>query len=177
MAKNSHNCLIKAKNKLIVTNGISNLAIIDTEDALLISDLNSSPDIKSIVSNMKKQGKDEVLKHNTVYSPWGYFTELYSDCGYRIRKIVINPGSGLSLKKRLHGLEHWIVSKGIAKVINDNNTAIIRKGESVFIPQSNAQRIENIDTEELHITEVQFGEKLEDDDIIILEDNYGRSKQ
>ena len=173
----SSNCYIKSDNRLVVANGLTDLAVVDTEDAVLISDLNSTSEIKSIVGDLKGKGRSESLTHNTVFRPWGYFMNLNNDNGYKVKKLVVNPGSKLSLQKHRHRSEHWVVSKGTARVVNGDETVVLNEKQTIFIPKSNVHRIENIGHEELHIIEVQFGEILEEDDIIRLEDDYGREKE
>jgi len=177
VVNNSHNCFIKADNRLVVASGLSDLAVVDTDDAVLVSDLKSTSELKSIVGDLIKSGRNESLTHNTVYRPWGYFMNLNEHEGYKVKKLVVNPGSKLSLQKHRHRSEHWVVSKGVAKVVNGDDTVVLNEKENIFIPKSNVHRIENIGSEELHIIEVQFGEILDEDDIIRLEDDYGREKE
>ncbi|MGI9533462.1 MAG: mannose-1-phosphate guanylyltransferase/mannose-6-phosphate isomerase [Thermodesulfobacteriota bacterium] len=177
VVNDSHNCFIKSENRLVVANGLSDLAVVDTEDAILISDLNSTSELKSIVGELKKIGRNESQTHNIVYRPWGYFINLNNDEGYKVKKLVVYPGSKLSLQKHRHRSEHWVVSKGVARVVNGDETVELKLKETIFIPQSNIHRIENTGTEDLHIIEVQFGEILDEDDIIRIEDDYGREKK
>ena len=174
ITSDTENCFIKADNKLVVASGVSDIAIVDTDDALLISDINLTTEVKSIVGRLKESGRKEGVNHSTVYKPWGYYKDLLSMNGYKVKKIAVNPGCKLSLQKHRHRSEHWVVSKGTAKVINGDETLVLKETESVFIAKSNVHRIENIGEEELHIIEVQFGEILEEDDIERIEDDFGR---
>ena len=174
IAKNSKNCLIKGDRRLIVVNGLSDIAVVDTDDAVLISHIDHSSNVKSIVNELKEKGRQESITHNIVNKPWGYYINLNEDHGYKVKKIVVNPGSKLSLQKHEHRSEHWIISKGTAKVINGEDTIIVKEKGTVFIPQQNVHRVENIGDTPLHIIEVQFGDVLEEGDIVRLEDDYGR---
>jgi len=174
IAKNSKNCLIKGDRRLIVANGLSDIAVVDTEDAILISHIDHSSNVKSIVNELKEDGRQESFSHQIVNKPWGYYLNLNTDDGYKVKKIVVNPGGKLSLQKHEHRSEHWIISKGTAKVTNGDETVIVKEKGALFIPQRNIHRIENIGNTPLHIIEVQFGIILEEDDIVRLEDDYGR---
>ncbi len=174
IANNSKNCLIQGDRRLIVANGLSDIAVVDTNDAVLVSHIDHSPNIKSIVNELKEKGRQESLYHDIVNRPWGYFINLNEDEGYKVKKIVINPGSKLSLQKHEHRSEHWIVSKGTAKVVNGDDTVIVKEKGSIFIPRQNIHRIENESDTHLHIIEVQFGDILDEDDIVRIEDDYGR---
>jgi len=174
IAKNSKNCLIKGDRRLIVANGLSDIAIVDTDDAILISHIDHSSNVKSIVNELKEDGRQESFSHQIVNKPWGYYLNLNTDDGYKVKKIVVNPGGKLSLQKHEHRSEHWIISKGTAKVVNGDETFIVKEKGALFIPQRNIHRVENIGNTPLHIIEVQFGIILEEDDIVRLEDDYGR---
>ncbi|MEE9193337.1 MAG: mannose-1-phosphate guanylyltransferase/mannose-6-phosphate isomerase [Thermodesulfobacteriota bacterium] len=174
IAKNSKNCLIKGDRRLIVANGLSDIAVVDTDDAILISHIDHSSNVKSIVNELKEDGRQESFSHQIVNKPWGYYLNLNTDDGYKVKKIVVNPGGKLSLQKHEHRSEHWIISKGTAKVTNGDETVIVKEKGALFIPQRNIHRIENIGNTPLHIIEVQFGIILEEDDIVRLEDDYGR---
>lgn len=174
VTKNSKNCLIQGDRRLIVANGLSDIAVVDTDDAVLISHIDHSSNVKSIVNELKENGRQESLSHHIVNKPWGYYLNLNTDDGYKVKKIVVNPGCKLSLQKHEHRSEHWIVSKGTANVINGDDTVIVKEKGAVFIPQQNVHRVENIGDTPLHIIEVQFGDILEEGDIVRLEDDYGR---
>ena len=174
VTRNSKNCLIQGDRRLIVANGLSDIAVVDTDDAVLISHIDHSSNVKSIVNELKENGRQESLSHHIVNKPWGYYLNLNTDDGYKVKKIVVNPGCKLSLQKHEHRSEHWIVSKGTANVINGDDTVIVKEKGSVFIPQQNVHRVENIGDTPLHIIEVQFGDILEEGDIVRLEDDYGR---
>lgn len=174
VAKNSKNCLIQGDRRLIVANGLSDIAVVDTDDAVLISHIDHSSNVKSIVNELKENGRQESFSHHIVNKPWGYYLNLNTDEGYKVKKIVVNPGCKLSLQKHEHRSEHWIISKGTAKVINGEDEIIVKEKGAVFIPRQNVHRVENIGDNSLHIIEVQFGDILEEGDIVRLEDDYGR---
>ncbi len=162
LVSNSKNCLIKAESRLVVASGLSDLAVVDTGDAVLISDLSSTSRISSVVEDLKKSGKNEALKHKTVYTPWGYFTDLHSEREYRVKRLVVDPGCRLSMQERDHCLKRWIISKGVARITNGNLTEILKEKDTITISGSRVHRVENTADDQLHIIEVQFGPILDD---------------
>ena len=175
VVNNSTKCLIKGENRLIVANGLQNIAIVDTEDALLVSNIDDTEQIKNIVSDLKNSNKKEALYSKRTIKPWGYYTDLFESEGYRVKEIVVRPGSRLSLQKHKFRSEHWVVTKGIAKVTNGENVVVLNENESIFIPMESMHRLENESSSDLHIIEVQFGTYLGEDDIVRIEDDFGRA--
>lgn len=162
LVNNSKNCLIKAENRLVVASNLSNLAVIDTDDTVLISDLSSTSQVSSIVEDLKKSGKSEALKHKTVYKHWGYFTDLHSEQLYRVKMLVVNPGCKLSLQEHADCSKRWIISKGVARVTNGNLTEILKEKDTITISGPKVHRVENTGDDQLHIIEVQFGQIPDD---------------
>lgn len=174
ITRDSKNCLIRGNKRLIVANGLNDIAVVDTDDAILVSSIDKTEEVKSIVNELKERGRSESRFHAVVYKPWGYYIDLSDDEDYKVKKIVVNPGSRLSLQKHKHRAEHWVVSNGTAKVTNGDDIIILKEKGSVFIRKSSVHRLENIGSDPLHIIEVQFGKILEEDDITRLEDDFGR---
>lgn len=171
------NSLVFSEKRLVSTLGIDNLLIIETEDALLVADKEKGQQVKELVDKLKCQGKKEVEEHLFVNRPWGSYTVLQEGERYKIKKIEVKPLQKLSLQLHYHRSEHWIVVKGTAKVTIDENEKIVREGESIFVPKTSVHRVENPGKVSLEIIEVQVGEYLGEDDIIRLEDVYGRLKK
>lgn len=111
----------------------------------------------------------------TVERPWGCYTVLHKDKGYKIKIIEVSTGSKLSLQMHYQRSEHWVVLSGEAKVTRDGEIIMLKPGESVDIPKEAKHRLENIGFEPLSIIEIQNGEYLEEDDIVRFDDIYGRS--
>ena len=109
-----------------------------------------------------------------VERPWGYYQTLDRDDGYQVKRIVVKPGCRLSLQKHRLRSEHWVVVQGTANVTCDDEVRRLGRNESVFIPKGAAHRLENVGPDILHLIEVQCGEYLGEDDIVRLEDDYGR---
>ncbi len=169
------NSFIKSNGRLIAVNCLEGIAVIDTPDATLVTSLNKSIEIKSIVNKLKEENRKEYNIHTTDYRPWGYYTVIEESDNSKVKRIVVYPGAKLSLQKHHHRSEHWVVVKGTAKVVNGDQTTILKENESIFVPKGNKHRMENPGDENLHIIEVQYGDYLGEDDIVRIEDDFGRA--
>ena len=107
--------------------------------------------------------------------PWGAFESLARGTRYQVKRITVAPGAQLSLQYHYHRAEHWVVVKGTAKVTHDDKTFLLREHESTYIPIGGVHRLENPGKEMLELIEVQSGSYLEEDDIVRIEDHYGRT--
>jgi len=108
--------------------------------------------------------------------PWGRWEEYINEpSGYRVKRLIINPGKRFSLQKHAHRNEHWVIVQGRGIVTINNKTWEVTAGDSLFIERGARHRLENSDEEKaLIVIEIQTGTCLEDD-IIRLEDDWGRS--
>jgi mannose-6-phosphate isomerase len=107
--------------------------------------------------------------------PWGTYTVLEEDRGFKVKRIEVLPGKRLSYQKHAQRAEHWFVVEGTAKVTLDGEEITVRAGEAIDIPIGAAHRVENPGEENLVFVEVQRGNYLGEDDIVRLQDDYGRS--
>lgn len=169
------NCYIQSKDRLVALVGVEDLIIIDTPDALLVSDKTHVQEVKEIVGQLKNRGHDAYKIHREVHRPWGSYTVLEDGNHFKIKRIVVKPRATLSLQMHHHRSEHWIVVSGIAKVINGVQELLVNTNESTFIPAGHKHRLENPGILDLVMIEVQSGEYLGEDDIIRFEDCYGRA--
>lgn len=177
-AKNidSENILIKSDNdKLIVTIGLENLIIINTDDALLISAKDQSDQLKKLVSELKNNNCEQVKTHAKQRRPWGYFQIINEGKRYKAKKLVIHPQQKISLQYHHKRSEHWVIVEGTAKVTLGDKEVIYSENESVYIPKTVKHRVENIGEIDLKIIEVQTGSYLGEDDIVRISDSYKRS--
>lgn len=172
----SKNTTILSGERLIATIGLNDMIVVDTPDATLITPKTKAQDVRKIVELLKKTGREEYLFHKKVERPWGSYIVLEKGDGYKIKRVVINPGSRISLQIHKKRSEHWVVISGIAKVTRDNETFFVEPNQSTYIPQNTKHRLENPGPLPLQIIEIQNGEYLEEDDIERLEDDYGRPK-
>ena len=106
--------------------------------------------------------------------PWGNFTVLDEGEGYKVKRIEVLPGKRLSYQKHARRAEHWFIARGVAKVTLDDREIILNAGEHVDIPVGAAHRIENAGGEKVIFIEVQRGDYLGEDDIVRLQDDFGR---
>lgn len=169
------NCLIYSQPEMsTITYGVENLCIITTKDAVLVINKDDSEAVKNIVNDFKKQNNPIVNTTLVYYRPWGYYQNILTYDSYKVKKLHIYPGSKISLQYHNKRSEHWVVTSGKAMVTRGDKTFILEKEQSTYIPTGTIHRLENIGSDPLEIVEVQIGTYLEEDDIVRLEDKYGR---
>jgi len=164
-----------SSNRLVSVIGVSDLVIVDTNDALLVTDKKYSQNIKNVVNQLKQDSRAEADNHRKVFRPWGYYDSIDADNGFQVKRILVNPGAKLSLQKHEHRAEHWVVVKGVAKVTCGDKTFSLNENQSTYIPKGEVHRLENTKDTDLEIIEIQTGDYLGEDDIIRLEDDYQRN--
>ena len=172
----TEDCFIKSQKRLIATINIKNLAIIDTDDALLISDINRSQDVKRLVKELEKNNRKEIETHSKVLRPWGWFktTDGGDYLGFKVKTICVYPGKRLSLQSHNNRSEHWVITKGFSKITLDDSSLFLSENQYVYIPKKSLHRIENIGDTDLEFIETQIGSYLGEDDIIRYDDDFGR---
>ncbi len=170
----SNNCYFRSGEKLMVGLGLKDLIVVDTSDALLISEKNKSQEIKNVVNQLKSEGYKEGEVHKKVYRPWGHFISIASGERWQVKNIQVNPGAKLSLQMHHHRSEHWIVVSGTAKVEVNEKEFILCENESTYIPLASKHRLSNPGKIPLVLIEVQSGAYLNEDDILRFDDKYGR---
>lgn len=175
LVHNTHNCIIRSDRRLVGAVGVDDLVIVDTPDAVLIADKSSAQDVKHIYAKLKANGHDAYKLHRTVHRPWGTYTVLEEGKGFKIKRIEVKPGASLSLQLHHHRSEHWIVVRGMAKVVNGERELFVNTNESTYIPAGHKHRLENPGILSLVMIEVQSGEYLGEDDIVRFDDIYGRT--
>ena len=168
------NNLIISDDRLVATIGLSDIAVIDTTDALLLCPKKQSQRVSEITTLLKETGDKRADLHTTVHRPWGQYTVLLKGPTYLIKRLTIYPGSRLSLQYHHHRSEHWVIVSGTAEVTNDNETFFVRAGESTFIPAGVKHRLANPGLIPLEVIEVQNGELLTEEDIVRIDDDFHR---
>lgn len=174
LIQNSKNNLVSASHRLVSVVGVSNLLIVETADALLIANKNSAQQVKLIVAELESKKRAEHIHHRKVLRPWGWYDSIDVGDGFKVKRIQVNPGASLSLQQHQHRAEHWVVVKGRARVTCGEKTIDLIENQSTYIPQGKTHRLANIGKAALEIIEVQSGSYLGEDDIIRIEDSYGR---
>ncbi len=170
----SQRSILHADRRLVATIGLTDMIVVDTEDATLICPKSRTQDVKKMVEILKQQKAPEHFEHLTVHRPWGSYTVLEEDDSYKVKRVTVNPGGRLSLQLHHKRSEHWVVVAGIAHVTRGDEVFDLRVGQSTAISVNTPHRLENLGQEPLHIIEVQNGFYLGEDDIVRLQDDYGR---
>jgi len=156
IAKDTKNCFIMGHERLIATNCLDNMVVIETPDSVFVSDIVNSRDVKSIVAQLKEKGRTEYHEHKTVHHPWGILTVLEEKDDYMVSKLIVYPGSIFQIKVDASMFKHLIVIKGRAKIKSDRQTMLLNKGESTVISENNPAELENTGNEPLFIIQVQM---------------------
>lgn len=172
---NTDNSLVHASGRLVGAVGVNNLVIVETADAVLVADRSNSQEVKSIVSQLGQQRREEKNLHRKVVRPWGWYDSVDEGDRFKVKRISVKPGASLSLQMHHHRAEHWIVVKGTAQVTNGDKVLKLTENQSTYIPQGQTHRLANPGKTPLEIIEVQSGAYLGEDDIVRFEDTYGRS--
>lgn len=176
IAVDTSNSLLYSEERLIASVGVSNVVVVETKDAILVADKDRVQDVKSIVNQMKAEGRSESDWHREVYRPWGCYDSIDSDERFQVKRITVKPGATLSLQKHHHRAEHWIVVSGTAEVTCGDKVFLLAENQSTYIPLGETHRLSNPGKLPLLLIEVQSGSYLGEDDIVRFEDKYGRSK-
>ncbi|MCP4386695.1 MAG: mannose-1-phosphate guanylyltransferase/mannose-6-phosphate isomerase [Gammaproteobacteria bacterium] len=175
LTSDTENSIVHAESRLVATVGVSDLVIVETQDAVLVADKEKSQEVKQIVEKLALHGREEKNFHRIVYRPWGSFDSVDEGEGYKVKRISVKPGARLSKQMHHHRAEHWVVVRGTARVFRDDEIFDLHENESVFIPLGTTHYLENPGDEPLDIIEVQSGDYLGEDDIVRFDDIYGRS--
>ncbi len=172
-----HDCegsMISAESRLVGAVGLRNLIVVETKDSVLVADRNRSQDVKELVTQLKARGRPEMNLHRQVVRPWGSYDSIENAENFQVKRLIVKPGAELSLQKHAHRSEHWVVVRGKARITKNDEEFDLEVNESTYIAIGDIHRIANPFNEPAHIIEVQCGDYLGEDDIVRLEDNYGR---
>ena len=174
LARDNRNCYLRAENRLLATAGLEDQLVVETADAVLVASKDRAQEVKELVEELKAAGRPEPATHKRVYRPWGAYEGIANAERYQVKHIVIKPGGQLSLQRHHHRAEHWVIVKGTALVERDGEDFLLSEDQSTYIPIGNTHRISNPGKIPLELIEVQTGSYLGEDDIVRLEDSYGR---
>ncbi len=173
--ENAENCYVRSDNgRLAAVVGLRDTVLVVTEDAVLAMHRDHAQDVKILVDRLKQSGRPEAVAHNRVYRPWGYYEILLRGERFQVKRLVVKPGQRLSLQKHFHRAEHWVVVNGSALVTRGETEALLQENESAYIPLGEVHRLENPGKIPLALIEVGSGPYLGEDDIVRIEDTYGR---
>lgn len=175
MLEGATNCYVRSDGIVTAVVGLSDAVVVVTEDAVLAMHRDLAQDVKKVVDRLKAAKRAQAVSHNRVYRPWGFYESLIQGERFQVKRIVVTPGEKLSLQKHFHRAEHWVVVNGSALVTRDGVETLVRENESVYLPLGCVHRLENPGRIPLALIEVQSGAYLGEDDIVRIEDTYGRS--
>lgn len=169
------NCFVRSDGVLTAVIGLDDVVVVVTNDAVLAMHRDRAQDVKKVVDRLRAAGRHEAVAHNRAYRPWGFYESLIQSERFQVKRIVVSPGQQLSLQKHYHRAEHWVVVSGSAVVHRDGEEMLVRENESVYLPLGSTHRLANPGRIPLTLIEVQSGSYLGEDDIVRLEDTYGRA--
>lgn len=174
MLFDTEDCLVHAESRLVTTVGVDNLVVIETKDAVLVADKSQAQNVKTIVDELRRKNRFENQFHRVVYRPWGYFDCIEEGHRFKVKRITVKPGARCSLQKHHHRSEHWVIVSGSARVTKGEQIIDLTENESVYISAGEIHAIENPGVIPLEFVEVQTGSYLGEDDIVRIDDIYGR---
>ncbi|MEY4100537.1 MAG: hypothetical protein RL300_1708, partial [Pseudomonadota bacterium] len=174
LLQDCENTLALSEGRLIACVGVSDLVVVETADAILVSHKDKTQNVKKIVDALKAKGRPEGSIHRKVFRPWGWYDGVDAGERFQVKRIVVKPGASLSLQMHHHRAEHWIVVSGTAQVTCGEKIFLLSENQSTYIPLGSTHRLENPGRVPLEMIEVQSGSYLGEDDIVRFEDVYGR---
>ncbi|MFW1677443.1 mannose-1-phosphate guanylyltransferase/mannose-6-phosphate isomerase [Pontibacter sp. JAM-7] len=166
--------LVRAESRLVTVLGVEDLVVVEDKDTVLVAHKEHVQNVKSVVNILKKQSRQEAINHCEVYRPWGRYEAVDTGKRYQVKRITVKPGGRLSLQMHHHRAEHWIVVSGTARVTVGDQSEMLTENQSTYIPIGAVHRLENPGKVPLELIEVQSGSYLGEDDIVRLDDQYGR---
>jgi mannose-1-phosphate guanylyltransferase len=174
MLLDTTNSFVRADEKLVALVGLDDVVVVSTKDATLVAHKDRVQDAKAIASQLKEERRPEWKLHREVYRPWGVYDSVDHGERYQVKRITVKPGAKLSVQMHHHRAEHWVVVSGTARVTKGNDTLLLSENESTYIPVGEIHSLENPGKYPLELIEIQSGSYLGEDDIVRLEDSYGR---
>jgi mannose-1-phosphate guanylyltransferase/mannose-6-phosphate isomerase len=172
--EDSRNCNVATDGALVALEGVDDLVVVASQDAVLVSRQKDANGLKRLVAKLKTVAPQVTEDHLKVHRPWGSYQSVDNGDRHQVKRIIVKPGQRLSLQKHYHRSEHWIVVRGAARVTVNETVKTVHENESVYIPIGAVHRLENPGKILLELIEVQTGSYLGEDDIIRIEDDYRR---
>jgi len=162
LVENTENCFILGQERLIAVNHLRDLVVVETPDSIFVSDMEHSRDVKSIVTNLKQKGRTEYHRHRTVIFPWGNRTVLEDKGDVKTARLVLNPSASMELDVTPQSTHHLVVLNGNAKVSANQQSQIIKNGQSATFTGQSYISIENTDDRPLALIQIQMGHQVDD---------------
>jgi len=148
--------LIFSNNRLVATIGVEDLIVVETDDVVLITKRGNGQAVKELIERLKADGREEIVNHTEIFEAWGRHKTIVDGNGYKIRKLLIKPGSLLEPEFHSKRMEHWIVAKGIAELEAKDRRYRLKEGDSIVVPSCNMHKVRNLGDLPLEIIEIQM---------------------
>lgn len=168
------NSLVMAQSRLVAAVGLEDAIVVETPDAVLVASHREAPRVREVVSRLAQTGWPEEALPWRVHRPWGWYQVVDRGERFQVKRLTVKPGASLSLQYHRHRAEHWVVVRGTAQVTRGDEVFLLQANQTTFIPPETPHRLQNPGPELLEVVEVQMGSYLGEDDIVRLEDRYGR---
>jgi mannose-1-phosphate guanylyltransferase / mannose-6-phosphate isomerase len=168
------NSFVQSEGTLTTVVGLDNVVVVATRDAVLVSSRERSGEVKELVAKLRADKRREADEHLRMYRPWGWYQRIDIGPRFQVKRIHVVPGGRLSLQKHFHRAEHWVVVQGTAEVTVDHSVSMVRENEAIHLPLGCIHRMVNPGKIPLELIEVQVGSYTGEDDIVRIEDIYGR---
>jgi len=165
---------LHTEDQLLAVIGLHNIAIVATKDAILVTHKEKLQQIHPVLQTLKDNNRPELQHHKSVYRPWGSYQSIDLGPRFQVKRITVKPGAKTSTQIHFHRAEHWVVVEGTAKVTRGDDSILVHENESIYLPMGIKHSVENPGKIPLHLIEVQTGSYLGEDDIVRIEDAYGR---
>jgi mannose-1-phosphate guanylyltransferase len=174
---NTSNSLVMSEKAHVAVEGLDDVAVIATEDAVFVGRLSEAQKVGQIVKTLRAAPETQAITeiHRTAYRPWGGYSSILNGARFQVKKLFVKPGKKLSLQKHFHRAEHWVVVSGTAEVTIDGTVTELTENQSIYLPLGCVHRLANPGKILLELIEVQTGSYLGEDDIIRIEDEFGRA--
>lgn len=177
LLSNATNSMVMTSGAHVVVEGLDDIAVIASEDAIFVGQLSQAQRVGALVKSLRSDPATRALTetHKTTYRPWGGYSSVLMADRFQVKRLFVRPGKKLSLQKHHHRSEHWVVVKGTAEVTIDGTVSILGENQSIYLPLGCTHRLANPGKIQLELIEVQTGSYLGEDDIVRIEDDFGRS--
>lgn len=174
---NTAGSLIVTEKAHVAVEGLKDVVVIASEDAIYVGKLSEAQRVGAMVKALKASPTTSGLTeiHRTSYRPWGGYSSILSGDRFQVKRLFVKPGKKLSLQKHHHRAEHWVVVTGTAEVTIDGTVSMLTENESIYLPLGCVHRLANPGKIMLELIEVQTGSYLGEDDIVRIEDEFGRA--
>jgi len=170
----AEDCLLRTDGPTVGVSGLKDIVVVASKDAVLVTSRTNPNGVKHLVKTMKDESVKSAVAHVGEDRPWGRFDSLDVGNDHQVKRIHVDPGERLSLQYHHHRAEYWIVVSGVATVTVGDEVKDMTLGQQIYVPKGAIHRLENKTNSPVEIIEVQIGGYLGEDDIVRVNDIYGR---